>query len=206
MSPFTLGHSRAVAALAAEAARHCRLSAADVELVYNAGLVHDVGRAGVSASIWNAPRALSNAEWERVRLHPYFTERVLARPFGLAQISRIASFDHERLDGSGYHRAVPAVLQNPTVRLLAASDAYQALTEPRPHRPAYAPDQAADELRREVRAGRLDGEAVDAVLAAAGHRMRRKRPDRWLGSVNAKSRFCAFWLGVSRTARWRGDW
>jgi len=61
---------------------------------------------------------------------------------------------------------------SPAARILAAADTYSALTEPRPHRAAFAPDQAAEELHREVQVGRLDGEAAGAVLAAAGHRVR----------------------------------
>ena len=82
---------------------------------------------------------------------------------------------HEYLPG------LPAALLSPAVRLLAAADVYRALTEPRPHRPARSADAAAAELRREVRAGRLDGDAAESVLAAAGHRARPVRRDRVAG-------------------------
>ena len=89
------------------------------------------------------------------------------------QSREIASRHHERLDGSGYPRGLTAVSLTPSDPLLAAADVCHALTEPRPHRPPFDPDQAARELRAEASAGRLDGEAVDAVLRAAGHRARR---------------------------------
>jgi len=63
------------------------------------------------------------------------------------------------MDGSGYHRASPGPALSPAARILAAADAYQAMTESRSHRPALAAEAAAEELRREVRAGRLDGDA-----------------------------------------------
>jgi DNA-binding NarL/FixJ family response regulator len=85
------------------------------------------------------------------------------------------------MDGSGYHRAEPGQRLSPAARVLAAADAYQAMTEARPQRPALPPDQAADQLRREARAGRLDGEAVGAVLAEAGHRVPRARRERPAG-------------------------
>lgn len=110
-----------------------------------------------------------------MRLHPYYTERVLARPALLSQLGMLAALHHERLDGSGYHRSVSAGSLSPAARILAAADVYWAMTEPRPHRPARSPDAAAEELRREVRAGRLDSEAVESVLAAAGHSARRAR-------------------------------
>jgi response regulator RpfG family c-di-GMP phosphodiesterase/DNA-binding CsgD family transcriptional regulator len=171
-SPYTLTHSSGVAALAEGAARHCGLPEAEAVTIRRAALLHDIGRAGISAGIWGKPGPLSEREWERVRMHPYYTERVLARPAALAQLGALASLHHERLDGSGYHRGLPAGMLTPFARILAAADAYHAMTEPRPHRPARTPEQAAEELRREVRACHLDSEAVDGVLAAAGHRVR----------------------------------
>lgn len=174
-SPYTLGHSSGVAELAAGAARHCGLPEADSVTLRRAGFLHDVGRVGVSAGIWGKPGPLSEREWERVRMHPYYTERILVRPAALAQLGVLASLHHERLDGSGYHRGLPASVLSPAARILAAADVYHAMTEPRPHRPARTPEAAASELRREVRAGLLDSEAVNAVLAAAGHRVRTTR-------------------------------
>jgi DNA-binding NarL/FixJ family response regulator len=79
-----------------------------------------------------------------------------------------------RLDGSGYPRGLPGSAISPLARILGVSDAYQAMREERPHRPALDPNDAAAELRTSVRAGHLDGDAVEAVLAAAGHRVRRQ--------------------------------
>jgi DNA-binding CsgD family transcriptional regulator len=138
----------------------------------------------VRNGIWDKPGPLSDGEWERVRLHPYYTERVLARPQGLARLGALAGLHHERLDGSGYHRGAPAGALPPAARILAAADAYHAMTEPRPHRPPWAPDAAAEELRRLVRAGRLDGAAANAVLQAAGHRVRRRRA--WPAGLSAR--------------------
>lgn len=174
-SPYTLGHSRGVAELAAQAARHCGLPATDVVTIRRAGLVHDIGCVGVSTSIWSKPGPLSEREWERVRMHPYYTERILARPPALAHLGMLASLHHERLDGSGYHRGVPASLLSPAARILAAADVYHAMIELRSYRPAKTPEIAAEELRREARAGKLDSEAVNGVLAAAGHRVRSSR-------------------------------
>jgi len=174
-SPYTVGHSRGVAALAARAAQQCGLPEADVVAIRQAGYLHDLGRVGISAGIWGKPGPLSQSEWEPVRLHPYYTERILARSPVLSRLGAIAALHHERLDGSGYHRGLPASLQLPTARLLAAADVYHALTESRPHRPALAPPTAAEIMHGEVRAGRLDGEAVRAVLGAAGHRVRARR-------------------------------
>jgi HD-GYP domain-containing protein (c-di-GMP phosphodiesterase class II) len=122
----------------------------------------------VPAGIWERPGPLGDADWEQVRLHPYLTERTLSRAPELAVIGELAAAHHERLDGSGYHRRATAPLLGTEARILAAADAWQAMSEPRPYRKALPPDAAAAELRRDAREGRLDGAAVEAVLAAAG--------------------------------------
>jgi HD-GYP domain-containing protein (c-di-GMP phosphodiesterase class II) len=103
-------------------------------------------------------------------MHPYLTERMLAHVTGLGPVRQVAARHHERLDGSGYPHALLGATLTPCDRMLAAADVYHALTEPRPHRPARSPDQAAECLHTEVRSARLDGDAVRLVLAAAGHR------------------------------------
>ena len=183
-SPYTIGHSRGVADLAGAAARVHGLSDADARLVRRAGLVHDLGRLGVSNAIWDKRGALTAAELERVRLHPYLTERMLASSTALAPLGAIAVQHHERLDGSGYPRGLSGDALSPAGRILAAADSYHAVTEPRPHRPPRSAEEAAVELRAEVRAGRLDGAAVDAVLRAAGHAVRRRRE--WPAGLTAR--------------------
>ena len=174
-SPYTIGHSRGVADLAAEAATVAGLGGQAAKLVRRAGLVHDLGRLGVPNTIWDKKGSLSRAETERVRMHPYLTERTLAFSPALAPLAAIAVQHHERLDGSGYPRGLAGSALSPEGRVLAAADFYRARTEPRPHRTAAAPDEAAVQLRAEARAGRLDGEAVAAVLSAAGHRTARRK-------------------------------
>jgi putative nucleotidyltransferase with HDIG domain len=173
-SPFTVGHSQGVARLAADAAREAGMADVEVDLVRRCALVHDIGRVAVPSPIWEKPGPLNTDERERVRLHPYHGERILARSPGLAGLGAIASLHHERCDGSGYHRGLERGALAPTARILAAADAAHAMGEARPHRPALAPDAVAGELRAAARAGALDGEAVDAVLAAAGHRPHRR--------------------------------
>ena len=174
-SPFTLGHARAVSELASAAAGHLGMPDADVTMLRRAGLVHDFGRLGVSNAIWDKRGPLAAGEWERVRLTPYLTERILHSSPALAPLGTIALTHRERLDGSGYPRGLSGGAISPMARVLACADDYQAMREPRPHRPARPAADAATELRGDVRAGRLDGDAADAVLAAAGHRVRRRR-------------------------------
>lgn len=178
-SPYTIGHSRGVADLAREAARLVGLSEPAARQVRLAGLVHDLGRLGVPNTIWDKRAPLSHAETERVRLHPYLTERMLTCSPALAPLAAIAVQHHERMDGSGYPRALSGGAISPEGRLLAAADYYHSQTEPRPHRQASGGREAAAQLRAEVKAGRLDAEAAAAVLTAAGHGATRRqaRPD-----------------------------
>ena len=166
-APAFVGHSRAVSALAVEAGRRLGLRGPDLDDLGRAALAHDLGRAGVPNSILDKPGALTPAEWEAVRLHAYHTERVLLRSKVLAPCATIAGLHHERLDGSGYHRAAGAAAIPVAARVLAAADAYQALTSTRPYRARLEPARAATSLRAEARAGRLDRDAVEAVIAVA---------------------------------------
>ncbi|MPZ00347.1 MAG: HD domain-containing protein [Actinophytocola sp.] len=170
VSPYLVGHSAGVAQLATAAGPRCGLGIEEILALRRAALVHDVGRVAVPVRIWQHAGPLSPDDWERVRLHAYHTERILSRSPFLASLAPIAAFHHERLDGSGYHRGSMAAALSVPARVLAAADAYHTMTEPRPHRGALTPQQAAGRLGEEVRAGRLDPDAVGAVLAAAGQR------------------------------------
>jgi HD-GYP domain-containing protein (c-di-GMP phosphodiesterase class II) len=167
-TPFTLGRSAAVSALADAAADARGFSVGDRRLARRAALVCDLGRVCVPVHILEQPGPLNAEDLERLRLHTYYSERVLARSGMLGEIGAVASLHHERLDGSGYHRGVSAGSLSPVARIVAAADAYRAMIEPRPHRPALDKNSAEKELRREADAGHLDPAAVDAVLQAAG--------------------------------------
>jgi len=167
-SDYLAGHSRAVAAIASAAAANLGIDARRVDTVRRAGLVHDLGRVAVSTSIWDKAGPLTDAEWETVRLHAYHGERILCRTAALGEPAAMAGAHHERCDGSGYHRGVTIGQLTPEARVLAAADTFAAITEPRPHRPARTAQDAARELSAEVGRGRLDGDAVAAVVAAAG--------------------------------------
>jgi HD-GYP domain-containing protein (c-di-GMP phosphodiesterase class II) len=168
-SPWFAGHSRAVAGLAAEAARRLGLPPADAQLVRRAGLVCRIGAIGVAAGVWDRAGPLTAIEWERVRTVPYLTERVLSRQPALARAGAVAGMLHERIDGSGYPRGVSGGAVPVTARVLAAAEVYQAAREPRPHRGARSRAETRRLLLDEAAGGRLDASAVDAVLAAAGH-------------------------------------
>jgi HD-GYP domain-containing protein (c-di-GMP phosphodiesterase class II) len=176
-STFTLGHSRRVAAVARRAAAILGLPDADLDVIELAGLLHELGRVSVSNAIWDKPRRLDVGEWDKIRAHPQVTERVLSVAEPWRALARLAASDHERLDGSGYPRGAAPTNAGIAARILAAADMYQALVEPRPHRPAHSPERAATILAEEAAAGRIDRAAVSAVLEAAGHVRRVAAPN-----------------------------
>jgi HD-GYP domain-containing protein (c-di-GMP phosphodiesterase class II) len=175
--PFAFGHSRNVAALVEAAAGQLRLPPTQVTAVRRAGHLHDVGRIGVSNKVWSKPAELTGAEWERVRMHPYLTDRVLTRISGLAEVASIARTHHEHLDGSGYPLGLAGTALGRPERLLAAAVAYQSALELRPYREPCSPEEAAARLKDRVARGLVDAESAEAVLAVAGHRSTRARRD-----------------------------
>jgi HD-GYP domain-containing protein (c-di-GMP phosphodiesterase class II) len=173
-SPYMIGHSGAVASLAERAGACYGLADEAVRQLRLAALVHDLGRMAVPNSIWEKAGPLSDGEWERVRLYPYLSGRILSRVSGLAGVAAIASAHQERVDGTGYPKGLTGTMLTPEQRILAAADVYQALREPRPHRPELTAGEAADQLRQAARQSKLDSKAVAAVLEAAGHPVPRR--------------------------------
>jgi HD-GYP domain-containing protein (c-di-GMP phosphodiesterase class II)/DNA-binding CsgD family transcriptional regulator len=171
---YLIGHSAHVAVLADAAATG--LPDDQRSALRIAAHLHDLGRVAVSSAVWDRPGPLGAVDRERVRLHTYWTDRILRRCAGLVPFADVASAHHERCDGSGYHRGTRGDGLSFPARLLAAADVLAALTEPRPHRPALGRDAAAQVLTAEAAAGRLDPDAVAAVLAGGMPQPRRAWP------------------------------
>lgn len=169
-SAYTLEHSTGVSALADLAAQHMGLPTAERTVVRHAALLHDLGRVSVATGIWDKPGPLNSAEWERVRLHPYYTDRVLRRSPELSRLAAVAGRAHERLDSTGYYRGEGASAIDRAARLLAAADHFFACTELRAYRPAHPFEQATRLLRDAANSGGLCRHASDAVLSVSGEK------------------------------------
>ncbi len=167
-STYTVGHSRDVAELAGLAGHAAGLPEPEIRLLRRAALVHDIGRVAIPVRIWAKPGPLNRDETERVRLHAYYSERVLDAATGLRPLARLAGAHGERADGSGYHRGSKAADLPLAAWLLAAADCYSAMREARPYRDAIPAERAAEHLTASAMAGRLPAEAVTAILTAAG--------------------------------------
>lgn len=127
-----------------------------------AALLHDIGKLSISNRILDKPGPLTDAEQTRFKEHVFLTEQILGRVSGFDELAAIASAHHERLDGRGYPRGLPAEQQTMSMRVLAVADVYEALVSERPYRPAYPSEVALGMIGADVPA-RLDGDAFGAL-------------------------------------------
>jgi putative nucleotidyltransferase with HDIG domain len=137
-SPYTHTHSRGVTSVSVAICQRLGLPEEQVTLVRRAALLHDIGKLSVPNNILDKPGKLTAAEWETVRLHPYYTQRILERIRGFQHLAFVASSHHEKLDGSGYFRNLNAGQLPLTARAIAVADIYDALSSKRPYRSALA--------------------------------------------------------------------
>jgi HD-GYP domain-containing protein (c-di-GMP phosphodiesterase class II) len=145
-SPYRAGHSRRCAQLGGDAGRAYGATEQEITALRRAAYLHEFGTTAIPNSILDKRGPLTRAEFDRVGLHPMLTEQMLARSPALAALNPIAAAHHEKADG------------------------YVGLTTERADRPAISADDAVTELRALASRGLLEPAAVDAVLAAAGHR------------------------------------
>ncbi|WP_342382162.1 LuxR C-terminal-related transcriptional regulator [Myxococcus stipitatus] len=164
-SPFTRGHSRRVADVCATAAPRLGLDAAEHATLQLAAHLHDLGHVTLPTDLWLRPD-WSSSDRELSRAHAHATERLLAATPMLRDAARLAGAHHERLDGGGYPRGLAPAALSRAARLLAVADAWCALQEARPHRPARSGAQARRVLEAEVKEGRLDADCVAVVVGA----------------------------------------
>jgi HD-GYP domain-containing protein (c-di-GMP phosphodiesterase class II) len=160
-SPFTARHSEGVAGIAAGLARTLGLGEDDARSLHRAGLLHDVGKLGVSSAILDKPGKLTNAEWSAMRRHPEWSLQILQRIPAFLELAHVAAAHHERLDGSGYFRGLRAEHLDRPARILAVADVAEALSSERPYREALTTDEVLGIMRRDA------GTALDAEAFAA---------------------------------------
>jgi HD-GYP domain-containing protein (c-di-GMP phosphodiesterase class II) len=146
-SPYTYLHSERVAELAVTIGRCLHFSDTELRDLRRAGLLHDIGKLGVSTLILDKPGRLTERERAEVRVHPAYTQRILERVTAFAGIVGVASAHHERLDGRGYHLGLAADRLSPMSRALAVADVYEALTADRPYRQGLPRHEAMAILR-----------------------------------------------------------
>jgi HD-GYP domain-containing protein (c-di-GMP phosphodiesterase class II) len=168
-SPWTYRHSDRTSLIAARLAGMLGWPEDAVAEIRRGGLLHDVGKLGISNLILDKPASLTAAEFARIREHPVLGERILARAPGFSTLAPLAGAHHERLDGGGYPHGLTAERLTMPMRVLAVADVYEALTSERPYRPAMSSERALAVLRSEV-PDRLDGDVFAALEGVLGDR------------------------------------
>jgi putative nucleotidyltransferase with HDIG domain len=163
-SPYTGRHSAGVAEIAERLAAELGLDAAGRRVLRRAGLLHDIGKLGVSNRILDKPGKLDDAEWQAMRRHPEWTLEILQRIPAFRGLAEVAAAHHERLDGSGYFRGLTAAQLDRPSRILAVADVAEALSAERPYREALAPETVLGIMRRD--AGPVLDPAAFAALEA----------------------------------------
>ena len=147
-SPYTARHSDGVARFAVLIAERMGFDAREVRDLRRAGLLHDIGKLGVSSRILDKPGKLDEDEWKQMRRHPELTARILGQVEQLRDLAAMAAAHHERLDGRGYHLGLTAEQLSPSARVLAVADVAEALSADRPYRAGLAPDVVLDIIGR----------------------------------------------------------
>jgi HD-GYP domain-containing protein (c-di-GMP phosphodiesterase class II) len=133
-SPWTAAHSQGVSEVAVGIATELGFAKPEIVKIRRAGLLHDLGKLGVSNTILDKPGKLDDAELAILRRHPEFTYTMLKHVAAFDSIAELAASHHERLDGKGYHRGIEGDLLSPAARALVVADMYEALAAHRPYR------------------------------------------------------------------------
>ncbi len=166
-SPFTYHHSERVADFATSIAEYIGLSKAECVRVKRAGLLHDIGKLAVPNRILDKPGRLTSAEWEIVRLHPYYSYQILERVPVFGEFAFDASAHHERMDGRGYYRNLRGDQLSLCARILATADKYDALSADRPYRAGMPVDRVCAILNEDLGFD-LCPDCVTAAKAVSG--------------------------------------
>jgi HD-GYP domain-containing protein (c-di-GMP phosphodiesterase class II) len=162
-SPFTFGHSVRVADVAREVARQCGLDTGEQRRIYRAGLLHDLGKLGVSNAILDKAGPMAPDERAAMERHPRYTLEILQRVSAFRSFAWTASLHHEKLDGSGYPFHLPGAALDLPSRILVVSDIYDALTSDRPYRRGLSEPVAIEIMERD-RGTRLCPVALDGLV------------------------------------------
>jgi putative nucleotidyltransferase with HDIG domain len=163
-------HSRAVSSWCSRLARNLGMSASETALVRRGGLLHDIGKVGTPEEILNAPRKLTEDEWDVMQRHTLDGAALVAEIPMLAEFLPAIRNHHERLDGQGYPDGLRAEQIPLSARIVSVADCFNAMIGRRPYRPPMAPSRAIEELER-IAGSHLDPEIVAAMIqVVAGQR------------------------------------
>lgn len=173
-SPYTYRHSKGVAEISRHLGHALGCPRHDVSVLYRAGLLHDIGKLGISNRILDKRGGLTDAEMAEVRLHPRYSMEILSHVAAFSEAAPAAAQHHERLDGTGYPWGLTGPQLSLTSRIVAVADVFEALTADRPYRDGVPAARALAMIGREA------GSAYDPdVVSALESWARAMAPSQW---------------------------
>jgi putative nucleotidyltransferase with HDIG domain len=167
-SPWTFQHSEGVAEIAGGIATTMGFGRVESQIVRRAGLLHDIGKLGISNLILDKPGKLTAEELTEMRKHPAYTYQLLQQVSGFRDLASLAASHHERLDGKGYHRGLPGDQLSTADRILCVADMFEALAAKRPYRKDLTSEEVMSILTRAAGEG-ICPEVFDALKVYLAH-------------------------------------
>ncbi|MBW1810146.1 MAG: GAF domain-containing protein, partial [Deltaproteobacteria bacterium] len=161
---YTKGHSDRVTKYSLGIAKQMKLSRHSVRVIQYAGLLHDIGKIGISDTILHKKLRLTDDEWDVIRNHPLFGDSILGPLKFLNDAQEIVLRHHERYDGSGYPGQLVGEEIPLEARIIAVADAYDAMTSDRPYRKAMESQLAISEIKQ-ASGIQFDSAVVEAFVA-----------------------------------------
>jgi putative two-component system response regulator len=166
---YTQGHTKRVANLATALGRKMGLAEEQVAALRLGGILHDVGKIGVSGSILNKPGPLDPDEWEKMKSHTELGYKIcLPLKETLGAALEVVRSHHEKMDGSSYPDGLKGDEIPMAARIMATVDIYDALVTDRPYRPAMSGSRALEILKEEAEQGKLDPMVVESLVSMMG--------------------------------------
>ena len=161
--PYTAGHQRRVAQLAAAIATELGFAGERIDLIRMGGLIHDIGKIYIPAEILTKPGRLNQLEFNMIKSHPTVGYEILQKVDFIPIIAEMVYQHHERMDGSGYPQGLSGAQLLPEARIISVADTVEAMASHRPYRPSLGIAAALEEVTRQ-RGSAFDPEVVDACL------------------------------------------
>lgn len=162
-SPWTACHSKGVSEIAVGICTAQGLPEAEIVRVRRAGLLHDIGKLGISNLILDKPGKLTDEEFTTIKLHPAFTLQILERVQAFNDFADLAASHHERMDGKGYFRGLDAFSLSPTARALVVADMYEAIAAKRPYRTDLSNEKVMEILKTSSLTGGICPDAFQGL-------------------------------------------
>ncbi len=157
-------HSEKVAKLASTTAREFKMTEEEINIVYWASILHDIGKIGISDRILRKKALLTEADWALIKMHPTIGCNIVSSIEAMPELAPTISAHQEKYDGTGYPKGLSGKNIPLGARILGIADAYQAMVEDRYYRQGRSHQEAVTELQK-VKGTQFDPDVLDVFLS-----------------------------------------